>query len=119
MLLNWDASSAPVTIFLDKYYEGTKYLCWHILIEKIFPNQKLLNFCEIAVLWAANEISSFGRLTQSLIFNEWPNLVPRVFSPLAKREEPGYEVASDRVKMALGTRMHSPSLDSYQHYTFP
>jgi hypothetical protein len=26
MLLNWDAL-APVTIFTDKYYEETKYLC--------------------------------------------------------------------------------------------
>jgi hypothetical protein len=32
MLLNWDAL-APVTIFTDKYYEETKYSCWHILRE--------------------------------------------------------------------------------------
>ena len=37
--------------------------------------RKLLNFWEIALLWEANMISPFSRLTQSLIFNEWPSEV--------------------------------------------
>jgi hypothetical protein len=48
-------------------YEKTKY--FRTIDRIILPTEN----CEIAVLWEANQISPFSRLTQSLIFNEWPS----------------------------------------------
>jgi hypothetical protein len=49
----------------------------NVLPQKFFPSQFssyfVVNFCEIVVLWEANQISPLSRLTQSLIFNELPS----------------------------------------------
>jgi hypothetical protein len=59
----------PVVEFLKRIL-----LTWIGTLQKPYNNLKiLLNLCEIAVIWEANHISRFSRLTLSLIFNEWPS----------------------------------------------
>jgi hypothetical protein len=65
MLLNWDAS-APIKIFIDKYYEE-KCLCWRIFLAKIVQllrNSSFLRSQSDFSLKSSNPEPNFQRATE-------------------------------------------------------